>query len=398
MNNTIKLAVASALLAAASSASAAGGIVAGDWTLDIGGVVNAYVTSTKAKTTKGSAGVSTNNITTGLLPNYLSVSGKTRQNDLDVAFTISIQPGASTTQAGIQGGTDPGLGVNGSQENRQAFLTFGDASWGSIKLGKDLGIYASDAILNDMTLLGVGNGAGYLAGNTTTTGRIGNGYQYADWKAQAAYSSPNFNGFQFTVGVTQAWNAQGTYSNDNRGGKEPAFEGKASYAFAADAVTGKVWVSALSQKIVGLENTATQAALANVNATARAYDVGATVSASGFALTGYYFDGEGTGGRLQFANAFDSAGNKLNSDGYYVQTTYTLPGVNTKLGTSYGESKVKAGTGVVSTESNMWTFGAYHPLTKHLNLVAEYSDEQTKSNNVQNTNSKTMSAGAILFF
>jgi predicted porin len=40
------------------------------------------------------------------------------------------------------------------QENRQAFLTFGDASWGSIKIGRDLGIYASDAILNDMTLLG----------------------------------------------------------------------------------------------------------------------------------------------------------------------------------------------------------------------------------------------------
>jgi predicted porin len=397
MNNTIKLAVASALLAAASSASAAGGIVAGDWTLDIGGVVNAYVTSTKAKGAKGSASASTSNITTGLLPNYLSVSGKTRQNDLDVAFTISIQPGASTTQAGIQGGTDPGLAANGSQENRQAFLTFGDASWGSIKLGKDLGIYASDAILNDMTLLGVGNGAGYLAGNTTTTGRIGNGYQYADWKAQAAYSSPNFNGFQFTVGVTQAWNAQGVTVTEDRGGKEPAFEGKASYAFAADAVTGKVWVSALSQKLVGLQSVA-GAARTNVNATARAYDVGATVSAAGFALTGYYFDGEGTGGRLQFANAFDTAGNKLNSDGYYVQTTYTLPGVNTKLGTSYGESKVKAGTGVVSTESNMWTFGAYHPLTKHLNLVAEYSDEQTKSNNVQNSNSKTMSAGAILFF
>ena len=26
--------------------------------------------------------------------------------------------------------------------NRQAFLTFGDASWGSVKLGKDLGIFA----------------------------------------------------------------------------------------------------------------------------------------------------------------------------------------------------------------------------------------------------------------
>ena len=108
MNNTIKLAVASALLAAASSASAAGGIVAGDWTLDIGGVVNAYYTSTKATGNAGGlaggndTGTQTaSNITTGLLPNYLAVSGKTRQNDLDVGFTISINPGASTTSSGM---------------------------------------------------------------------------------------------------------------------------------------------------------------------------------------------------------------------------------------------------------------------------------------------------------
>ena len=59
-----------------------------------------------------------------MLPNYLAVSGKTRQNDLDVGFTISINPGASTTSAGKQ---------SAQQENRQAFVTFGDASWGSIK-------------------------------------------------------------------------------------------------------------------------------------------------------------------------------------------------------------------------------------------------------------------------
>jgi hypothetical protein len=57
---------------------------------------------------------------------------------------------------------------------------------GTIKLGKDLGIYASDAILNDMTLLGVGGGAGNsgAAGNTTLGG-IGTGYQYAAWKGQS---------------------------------------------------------------------------------------------------------------------------------------------------------------------------------------------------------------------
>ena len=396
MNNTIKLAVASALLAAASSASAAGGIVAGDWTLDIGGVVNAYVTSTK---TDGAQAVS--NITTGLLPNYLSVSGKTRQNDLDVAFTISIQPGASTKHSGQQ--TNAGIADTGTnQENRQAFLTFGDASWGSIKLGKDLGIYASGAILNDMTLLGVGNGAGALAGNTTTLGRIGAGYMYADWKAQAAYSSPNFNGFSFTAGVTQAWNTVAASAVDAttttlRGGGEPAFEAQVSYAFAGD-VSGKVWASGISQNM-----QLTSA----VDTTATAWDIGANVNAAGFGLTGYYGEGKGTGTGVQFSQGFTNELDKRKSDDWYVQTTYTLPGVGTKLGASYGESKLD---GVTTNDTfndktaEQWTVGVYHPITKHLNLVAEYSDVKSKvdyvSSGTADTSStaKTMSLGAILFF
>jgi predicted porin len=386
MNNTIKLAVASALLAAASSASAAGGIVAGDWTLDIGGVVNAYVTSTKSKGAQ-----TVNNITTGLLPNYLAVSGKTRQNDLDVGFTISINPGASTTGSGNQGA---------QQENRQAFLTFGDASWGSIKLGKDLGIYASDAILNDMTLLGVGSAAGGLAGNTTTLGRIGTGFMYADWKAQAAYTSPNFNGFQFTAGLTQAWNESEFAGLGNigqsaaigagpRGGGEPAFEGKASYSFAADAVTGKVWASGLSQKMESRGKTSS------------AWDLGANVNAAGFGATAYYGEGRGMGTGLQFAGGYDAEDNKRNSKDWYVQGTYALPGVGTKLGVAYGQSQL-AYTAVDDEdgnyENNMWTFGAYHPVTKHLNLVAEYSQVQNKDEGVTAPRAKTVSLGAILFF
>jgi predicted porin len=400
---------ASALLAAASSASAAGGIVAGDWTLDIGGVVNAYYTSSKFSGAAGAASgplgqtagnaASTSNITTGLLPNYLSVSGKTRQNDLDVAFTISINPGASTGSGGFQGA---------QQENRQAFLTFGDASWGSIKLGKDLGIYASDAILNDMTLLGVGSGAGSLVGNTTTLGRIGTGFMYADWKSQVAYTSPNFNGFQFTAGVTQAWNATsldnllggGTAVNSGtstlRGGNEPAFEGKASYSFAGD-VSGKVWASGLSQKVE----------FAASNATATAWDIGANVNTAGFGLTGYYGEGKGIGQTIQFADGFDANNAKRDSEQYYVQGTYALPGVGTKLGVSYGESQLK-GTSAEATlnkiTDDMWTVGVYHPITKHLNLVAEYSEAQhkydVKTSGVDTTSSKgkTVALGAILFF
>ena len=405
MNNTIKLAVASALLAAASSASAAGGIVAGDWTLDIGGIVNMYYTSTSSSGTGPTgplslgdgANATTTNLTTGLLPNYLTVSGKTRQNDLDVGFLISIQPG---------GAAKTSLNAGGGEENRQQYLTVGDASWGSVKFGKDLGIYAGDAILGDMTLLGVGSGAGNLNG-TTTLGGIGAGYIYADWKNQISYTSPNFNGFSFTAGVTQAWNEQNILgllpaSGTSTSLKSPAFEGKVAYAFAGD-VAGKVWASGISQQIDGVETSAGLAA-ADTKKTVTAFDIGANVNMAGFGLTGYYGEGKGIGQTLQFNGGLDEDGNKRDSEQYYVQATYTLPGVGTKLGVSYGEQKLdgNATDSFTSIKDSMTVVGAYHPLTKHLNLVAEYAESQSKhQNNVAADTSgkaKTVSLGAILFF
>ena len=404
MNTKLNVAVAAALFAAATGAQAGITIPAGDWTLDIGGVVNAYYTHTSfsGDNTGGTAALglgagnddSSSNITTGLLPNYLSVSGKTRQNDLDVGFTISINPGASTTQSGIQN-------QNGNnQENRQAFLTFGDASWGSMKLGKDLGIFASDAILNDMTLLGVGGGAGSLAGNTTTLGRIGSGFMYADWKSQIAYSSPNWNGFQFTAGVTQAWNTyDGQFTgatNTTRGGNQPAFEAKASYEWTGD-VAGKVWASGISQKVSQLT--------AGGDDRAVALDIGATIKVADFGLTGYYYDGRGIGQVFQLRDGFDITGKRRDSKGGFVQGTYTIPGAGTKLGVSWGQSKLEgnaADTVLDKLTDSMWTVGAYHPLTKHLNLVAEYSESKEKLDQVSastlDAKAKTVSLGAILFF
>ena len=326
--------------------------------------MNAFYTHT---TQKGAA-PSTTNITTGLLPNFLSVSGKTRQNDLDVTFLISIQPGAATDHAL----------TTGSMNQRQAFLTFGDASWGSIKLGKDLGIYASDAILSDMTLLGVGAGA--AAVGNTTLGRIGYGYQYADWKSQVAYTSPNFGGFSVTAGVTEPWSPAGTNQT------KPAFEAKASYAFTMDAVSGKVWVSGITQNV---DVSATE------NHTAKAGDVGATLSAAGFSVLGYYGQGQGTGmlGQMNDATAV-----RENKD-WYTQATYTIPGVGTKVGVSYGESQMDTNNAKTTENKNeMITFGVYHPLTKHLNLVAEYSEAKNKVTGSATAQANTVSAGAILFF
>ncbi len=416
---------AGALVAFSSAANAGITIPAGDWTVDIGGVVNAYYTNTRESGgfVGGNGSVlggsnatnlkNSSNITTGLLPNYLAVSGKTRQNDLDIAFTISLNPGASTTHSAIQGS---------NQENRQAFLTIGDASWGSVKLGKDLGIYASDAILNDMTLLGVGSGAGILAGNTTTLGRIGTGFMYADWKSQIAYTTPNWNGLQATVGMTQAWNTYGVgvntpsqladggtgsatgafnsaYSTGRSGNASPAWEGKVSYSFTADQVTGKVWASGITQQVKGLNDYTNNAAIAGADNSAEAWDLGATVSFAGASLTGYYGEGSGMGTTVQLRDGFDHTGKQRDSKDWYLQATYVLPTIGTKLGASYGESQLDgtAHDAFTRYENNMWTVGAYHPLTKSVNLVAEYSNVETKITNTKGE-SKTVSLGAILFF
>jgi hypothetical protein len=402
MNKNIKLAVAGAVLALSATAANAGIIIpAGDWTVDISGNVNSYSNWTRFTGTSGIKGAlatanatgtrSANTMSTGLLPNFLSVAGSTRQNDLDVTFLISINPGSFSTEAASGGSLE---------EHRQAFLTFGDKSWGTVKIGKDLGIYASDAILNDMTLLGVGSGAGTRSssGSTTTLGRIGTGFQYADWKTQIAYTTPNFSGFQATVGLTQAWDlktSDDTLSldgNGSRGGAGSAYEGKASYSFAANDVTGKVWVSGLAQTVkVG----------ANGEKDAWSADIGANVNVAGFGLTGYYYAGEGTGTTFMFQDGYTVAGKKRDVDGGYVQATYVLP-TKTKVGVSWGESNVdKLGTESVNNlikSNEMWTVGVYHPLTKHLNLVAEYNDVKSENQAGAEGKSKSGSLGAILFF
>jgi len=350
--NKIKLAVAGAVLASASVANAGIIIPAGEWTVDLSGNVNSFATWTKADASNTVAGGITalsdggknthSNITTGLLPNFLSLGATTRQNDLDVSWLISIQPGSSTTGAA-------GLGT---LNTRQAYLTFGDKSWGTVKIGKDLGIFASDAILNDMTLLGVGIPSS--AGGNTTFGRIGGGYLYADWKSQISYTTPNFNGFQATVGLTQNWGATrgsgvknaasttyqtatisttGSYAvsatttaatyysaaSSNRA-SSTAYEGKASYSFAANDVTGKIWVSGIANKISDLG-----AGVTVNDSVAYAGDIGANVNVAGFGLTGYYYGGRGIGTTVQMWDGYATNGNSRDSNGGYVQATYTLP-------------------------------------------------------------------------
>jgi predicted porin len=387
----MKKSLIATMLAGLFATSANAGIVipAGEWTLDVNGNVNAFANYTKAHGDNAITGglaarpdstgeKKSMGINTGLLPSWLGFTGKTRQNDLDVEFTISFQPNVSDNSR---------AGDELAPLNRQAYLSFGDKSWGSIKLGKDLGIFGSDAILNDMTLLGVGAGAG-ISGATTTLGGIGSGYIYPAWKGQIAYTTPNFNGLQATVGITNPNQASANQLNQDRFG----LEGKVSYTFDAAGVTTKVWTSGASYKVTPTTGG---------EYTAWAADVGANATLGQFGLTGYYYKGEGAGTTTFGSNGVDASGNKRDSDGYYVQGTYALP-TKTKIGLAYGKSNLDKANGSDSSSlvdyNERYTVGAYHPLTKHLNLVAEYNRVESQAHSGATNKSDTISTGAILFF
>jgi predicted porin len=421
MNNKIKLAVAGAVLSAASVANAGIVIPAGDWTLDVNGNVNAFANWTNSdnhaqEVTTG--GLATNQdvtgednnqgINTGLLPAWLGFTGTTRQNDVDVSFTISFQPNVSDNSSNGHGDVLQPL-------NRQAFITFGDKSWGTVKLGKDLGIFAGQAILNDMTLLGVGGGANG-SGAATTLGGIGTGYIYPAWKGQISYTTPNMNGFSATIGITnpnqgQFGDAATATAGTNTELAQDRFgiEGQVMYEWTGD-VAGKVWASGATYDV---EVGTTASGTANTSATVDGYtasvvDIGAAITAGNLGLVGYYYNGEGVGTTIMglYGTYNATAGNgivkKRDSDGGYVQATYVIP-TGTKLGVSYGVSNLDEASGEVATsllESNKrWTVGAYHPLTKHLNLVAEYNDMESEGHGAGlKDESSSFSLGAILFF
>jgi predicted porin len=408
MNKKLNMAVAGAVMAFGASAANAGiTIPAGDWTIDIGGNVNAYYTHTSyddaLDTAAGPGSEDSNSIGTGLLPAALGVGGKTRQNDLDIAFQFTFFTGTDSTGAnlGAQGGSANVFGQNGADSNslniRQAYMTFGDKSWGTIKMGRDLGIFGSDAILSDMTLLGVGTGGGG-AGNSTL-GRIGSGYLYADWIGQISYTSPNWNGFSFAVGLRQPW---GQSDNESLG-----YDGKVSYEWAGD-YAGKVWAGFIRQDNVDQPFLTVSPNAAGVEEDAHAWEIGGKINLAGFGLVGYYYDGQGMGGNVVASANLPTSGLGINNsdadvEGGYVQATYALPGIGTKLGASWGISKVddNGAVGTDEFENESWIIGAYHPLTKSLNLVAEYTDTDFENIGLASGvdgEAKTIALGAILFF
>src|SRR5438552_11376065 len=347
-HKTISLAAAAALALGSACAHAEIGFKAGAWDLSFSGNVNGFATwntcDTKSAAVNG--GLACNRpspdsskeaaIESGLLPSALVFSAKSRQMGVDIGVAIGFYPGITSSS------TDTGkTGIGRSNiDARQNFLTFGDKSWGTVKVGRDIGLFASDAILSDMTLLGVGSGGAFLGGNTTL-GRIGVGYIYTDWIPQISYSSPNYGGFQYSAGVFQGIDVVNFSGNANSATltqhEEPGLQAKASYEWGG-RISGKAWGGGLSQKV---KARSTDNAPAGASVSGHAFDIGAKVNSGGLEGVLYAYTGDGIGTTAIGFDAAAFAGGTLakrKSKGWYAQGTYKMG--KWKPGISYGVSKL----------------------------------------------------------
>lgn len=337
-----------------------------------------------------SLGSKSSSIRNGLLPGFLKIEATTTQGGWDVGAHFGIYPGINSvlTSGGANSPGTPQALATAGVDFRQTYLTFGRSGFGEVKIGRDIGLFGQEAILNDITLLSVGGVADNTGPSNTSLGRIGLGYLYTDFQPQITYTTPKIGGFQAAIGAFQPLVTIGNTEIN----KTPGFQAKVTYEFTAGDFGGKIWVNGITQKHDGVGTAPSY--------TGKGFDVGSRLSFGKASLVGYYYNGSGLGTTGLFILSTDALGRKRDSDGFYVQGTYGIGKLT--IGASYGESHLDLASGEVNPtllDTNSSYVGQLrYGLTDWVTLVGEYTHSRAKAHNGNDASSNAISTGAILFF
>jgi predicted porin len=350
----------------------------------------------------GGNGNSVSSVDNGLLPAAITFGIATTQDGIDIAAHFGFYPGIVTHSGGNPngGGTNDALGTAGL-DVRQVYLTFGNKDIGTFLVGRQIGLFGEDVILNDMTLLGVGGpgGAATTAPGNTTLGGIGLGYIYTDWLAQIDYTTPDFAGFSLTGGIFEPIDSLSDPGTPETH-KAPGFHGKASYKLPiSDGVKFYASATFITQEqdydFGGGTDPTT-----HVGYTGTGYDIFAKIDVQDFEAFGYYYHGSGLGTTALFLLSTDGLGHKRDSDGYMAQLTYKFGPA--KLGVNYGDSRLDQASGEVNPglvrSNRKATGGIYYSVTKNLTLLAEYSNVRSEAQAGGSDTANTVNIGAFVGF
>lgn len=378
---------------------------AGDWKFSFSGNVNVHyiyssceddeaaVAGGTACVAGGDAEDKVSTVSNGLLPAAFVLGASTTQKGWDISANFGLYPGISANDGGtpnlISGTGNTALATTGL-DVRQVFMTFGNKDVGTFMLGRNFGLFGFDAIINDMTIPGVGGGGATGSGTpaNTSLGSIGLGYIYVDTLAQMNYTTPDLGGLKLTIGIYDPLEPIGVPGVTNGAESAPGFHGKAAFT------AGNFYLSAsfIQQDHEGDTDDA--------DFDSTGFDVGGKATFGPVEVMGWYYDGKGMGTTALFLLSSDGTGEERDSDGFLAQVTFKAG--DTKFGLNYGESNLdladgEANPGLVEKNSK-YTVGVYHALTPNLTLLTEYTDVSSEAHGGTENDSSNFNLGAFMSF
>ena len=352
------------------------------WSFSVDGNVNAfYVYSTgknanlaSGQTARTSTGENTR-IQTGLLPSKFGfgVQGPA-SNGVQLRGYFALYPQIQNNNTKT---------ARGAQVDMREIYSAASGDFGEVLFGRTLSLFQRNAIVQDMTLFGVGATADNTNNGGTTLGRIGFGYVYPDFNASFRYTTPSYNGTTLSVGIFDPSKIKAGTANGAEGDATadesnlPRIEGELNINLSAISEGSNLVVSGMYQE------AEYQSGGGGPEIEAEGIHVGGTLVGGPVALTAHYYNGECLGITLQMdSGGMSDDGVCRDHDGYYVQGTYNYG--SGKMGISWGGSyQDMAGNDNGSVydpkdSQEMFTAGIYHNLAPEWLAVAEYSHAQEK--------------------
>ena len=372
------------------------------WSFTFAGNVNAFLIYQSGKERRRHLRTDRKDFSfgTGLLPPFAVLDAKGKEENLDLGVHFGFAPQIET---GGHFASFFGSQAAGAQiDMRQVYLTAG-GTWGSLTIGKELGLYQRGNILTDMTLLGVGVGGG---GRGTALGRIGYGYLYTDFRPQLTYSTPSGRPTSISIGLFE-----GIASAPYEVFELPRVEAEFAYnSKFGENSNVKVFLNGAVQTAKdGASGTTTSLSSTGGGA-------GVVIDVSGFAITGSGFFAKGMGS-LFMGDAFlgnaradgdgvDVAGDGRNSFGYIGQVLYSPASSKFGIGGSFGENHLKRtdadktfdGVDAEILKSRAIIGQITYKWSKSLRWVAEYGHIDGYNDGAKTSKSDQGSLGMMLFF
>ena len=296
---------------------------------------NGVVFKQEANLSGNTSSLAESRIRTGFIPNGLGINFNFKEFNWSPKARFSITTAIQADKNKAQ--TGPSI------DWREAFVDFTSQDYGKITVGRALGLFLNQQYLYDYERLSTGSAPN--GGDFTTIGRVGMGYLFTNFNAQITYTTPNIDGFLFSIGLFDPSKIIGEAANNASSAiitRSPRLEMNAHYTLNRNyGYLVDFFINGLTQRAGFDDNAkATVVESGSINAWGIGYGIKFESQFYNLIAAGYNGSALGTKNIFTDGNALDRIGKARKCSGFYAQFIKTYND-NIKSGVAIGSSRQK---------------------------------------------------------